>query len=78
MLISYRLFFTVIQGVKSNSNIGHFFLNRVTPKSVVILRFESVFFFVQIRYLHTELVGLIEETRFDLRDYVTSLLQSIG
>ena len=78
VFVSYRFFFTVIQDMKSKSNIGHFFLNRVTPKSVVILLVESISFFDRGRYLHTKIVVLIEETRFDLSYYVITLLQSIG
>ena len=78
IFISYRLFLTVIQDMKSNSNVGHFFLNSVTPKSVVIILVESVCFFDRGRYLHTKFVGILEKTRFDLSNYVISLLQSIG
>ena len=63
--------------MKGNINIGNFFLNRVTPKSVVILLVKSVRSFDQGRYLHTKLVRILEETRFELSDYVISLLQSI-
>ena len=77
MFISYRVFFTVIQDMKSNISIGHFFLNRVTPKSVGIILVESVRFFDRGRYLHTKFVELLDETRFDLSNSVISLLQSI-
>ena len=78
MFVSYRVVFNVIKDMKCNSNIGHFFLNRVMPKSVVILLVNFVRFFGQSRYLHTKLVGLFEETCFDLSDYVVSILKSIG
>ena len=45
VLISYRVFFTVIQDMKSNRNIGHFFLDRVMLKSVVIIIVKFVRFF---------------------------------
>ena len=60
VFISYRVCFTVIQDMKNNRNIGHFFLVRVTPKSVVILLVEFVRFFGRGRYLHTKRVGLLE------------------
>ena len=60
MFIYYRVFFTVIQEMKSNSNIGNLFLNHVTPNSVVILLVKSLHFLDQGRYLHTKFVGLIE------------------
>ena len=44
VFISYRVFFAVIQDMKSNINIGHFFLNHVTSKSVVIFLVEFVRF----------------------------------
>ena len=78
MFISYSVFFTVIQDMKSNRNIGNLFLNRVMPKSVVILPVESIRFFNRGRYLHTKFMGLLEETRFDLSDNVISILKSIG
>ena len=77
MFISYRVFFTVIQDMESNRNIGHFFLDRVTSKSVVIFLVEFVRFFDLGRYLHTKVVGLLEETCLDLIDYVILILQSI-
>ena len=77
VFISYRVLFTVIQDMESNINIGHFFLDRVTPKSVVIFLIEFLRFSDWGRYLHTKLVGLLEETCFDLRNYVISILQSI-
>ena len=78
IFISYRVFLTVIQYMKSNSNIGHLFINRITSKSVVLLLVESVRFFGRGRYLHTKLVGIIEETRFGLSNYVILILRSIG
>ena len=78
VLISYRFFFTVIQGMESNRNIGHFFLDCVTPKSVVIFLVAFVRLFDQDRYLHTQLMGIIEGQRSDLSDYVISLLQIIS
>ena len=78
MFIFYRVFFTVIQDMKSNSNICHLFLNHVTPKIVVILLVNSVRFFGRGGYLYTKSVGLLEETRFDLSGYAISLLQGIG
>ena len=78
MFIFYRVFFKVIQYMKRNRNIGYFFLISVTPNSVVICLVESVHFFDQGRYLNTKLVGILEETRFELSDDVISLLQSIG
>ena len=77
VLISYRFFFTVIQGMESNRNIGHLFLDCVTPKSVVIFLVAFVRLFDQDRYLHTKLMGIIEGKRSDLSDYVISLLQSM-
>ena len=74
---AYRVFFTVIQDMKSNRNIGHFFIDRVTPNSFVILLVQFVRLFDRGRYLHTNLVGIFEEMCFDLFDYVISLLQSI-
>ena len=78
MFISYKVFFRVIQDMKRNSNIGHFFINCVTPKIVVVLLVESERFFDQGIYLQTKFVGLLEETRFDLSYYLISILQSIG
>ena len=78
IFVSYIFFFAVIHGMKSNSNIGHLFLNHVAPTSVVIFMVEYVRFFGRGRYLHTKFVGLLEETLFDLSDYAISLLQSIG
>ena len=77
VFISYRVFFTVIQDMEYNINIVNLFLDRVTPKSVVILLVEFVRFFDRGMYLHTKLVGILEEMRFELSDYVISLLQSI-
>ena len=77
VFISYRVFFTVIQDMKSNRNIGYFFLDRVTSKSVVILLVDFVHLFGRGGYLHTKLVGTFEETCIDLSDYVISLLQII-
>ena len=67
----------MIQDMKSNRNIGYFFLDRVTPKSVVILLVKFVHFFDRGWYLQTKLVGIFEETCFDLSNDVISLLQSI-
>ena len=78
MFISYRVFFTVIQDTKINSSIGNLFLYHVTPKIVVIILVKSVRFFGRGRYIHTKCLGLLEETCFDLSDYVILLLQSIG
>ena len=78
MFISYRVLFTVIQDMKSNSNIGNLFLDRVMPMSIVILLVRSARFFDRGRYLYTEFVGFIGETRFELSDYVISTIQSIG
>ena len=52
VFISYRVFFAVIEDMESNGNIGHFFLDRVTPKGVVIFLVEFVRFFDQGRHLH--------------------------